>query len=201
MGTHALALCLGPRSACVSQRSELAVGLIVTTATVAVLSLVPLHPPHLVPTHTTLAVHQTTSEHVCSPNVQLSAGRDGVLFQGTLRIATALLKLGVVLLVGGEGGCEWAGGLWLGTRRTVIVTVGVHATMTGPGVNATVSLLMRVRKTGECSMIPGRPAPQTRCDTVRQVRTVTTVRGAQREGAGLTMQRIAMQAQMMLLQC
>lgn len=146
-------------------------------------------------------MHQTTSERVCSPNVQLSAGRDGVLFQETLRIATALRKLGVVLLVGGEGGCEWAGGLWSGTRRTVIVTAGVHATMTGAGVSATTSLLMRARKMGECHMIPGRLVPQTRCGTVRQVRTVTTVHGAQLEGAGLTMQRIAMQAQMMLLQC
>jgi hypothetical protein len=38
--------------------------------------------------------------------VLLSTGKDGALFQGTLRIAIALHKLGVVLLVGGKGGCE-----------------------------------------------------------------------------------------------
>jgi hypothetical protein len=133
--------------------------------------------------------------------VPLSAGKDGALFQGTLRIATVLHKLGVVLLVGGEGNCEWAVGLWLGTRRTVVVTVGVLATMTEAGVGDTASLPRKARKIGECNMTPGHPAPQTRCGTVKQVRTVITVRGAQLEGAGLITQRIAMRAQMMLLLC
>jgi len=197
MGTHALALCLGLRSACASQRCKPPVSQTATAAAVALQSPVPLRRPHLVPAPTTLSVHQITNELVCSPSVQLSAASDGALCQGTQRTATGLHKHGVVSPVDGEDDGVWAEELWCGTRRTATVTgSGVPATMIGVGAGANV-LQMRVRKMGVCSTIPGQPGPRTKCGTVRQARTVIQVHGAWHGVTGLTMQRIAMQAQMM----
>lgn len=189
MVTHALALCLGPRSACASQRCELPVSRTARAAAVAVLIPVPLHP---VQAPTTLAVRQTTSEHVCSLSVQLSAGNDDALSQGTRRTATDLHKRGGAFPADDEDDGVWEGGLWCGTRRTVTVIGGVPATMTEAGVDAGMPLVMRVRKMAGCSTIPEGHGPQTRCSTVRPVRIVTQVHGVLHGGAGLTMQRIAM---------
>jgi len=98
--------------------------------------------------------------------------------------------------VGDEGSSVQDGGLQCDTRRTVTVTGGALATVTEVGAGALVQHLMRVKKMAESSMIPGLLELRTKCDTVKQVRTVTQVCGARLGAAGLIMQRIAMQAQM-----
>lgn len=134
--------------------------------------------------------------------MQLSAERDGVLCQGTLRTVIDLHKRVAVSQVGDEGSSVKAGGLRYDTRRTVTVTGGALATVTevgasaGASASAIVQHLMRVKKIVESSMIPGLLELRTKCGTVKQVRTVTQVCGAQLGGVGLIMQRIAMQAQM-----
>lgn len=165
-------------------------------ATVIVQIPVPLLHPRLVQARTTLTVCQTENGHVWNLSVQLSAERDGVLCQGTLRTAIDLHKHGAVSQVGDEGSSVWVGGLWFDTRRTVTVTGGAPATVTGMGAGAIMQHVLRVKKIKESSMIPGPLGLQTKCGTVRQVRTVTQVCDAQHGGAGLTMQRIAMQVQM-----
>ena len=127
--------------------------------------------------------------------MQLLAERDGVLCQGTLKTVIDLHKHVAVSQVGDEGSSVQAGGLQCDTRRTVTVTGGALATVTEVGAGAIVQHLMRV-KIAESNMIPGLLELRTKCGTVKQVRTVTQVCGARRGGAGLIMQRIAMQAQM-----
>jgi len=127
--------------------------------------------------------------------VQLLAERDGVLCQGTLKTVIDLHKHVAVSQVGDEGSSVQAGGLQCDTR-TVTVTGGALATVTEVGAGAIVQHLMRVKKMAESSMIPDLLELRTKCGTVKQVRTVTQVCGARLGGAGLIMQRIAMQAQM-----
>jgi len=134
--------------------------------------------------------------------VQLLAEKDGVLCQETLKTVIDLHKHVAVSQVCDEGSSVQAGGLQCDTRRRVRVTGGALATVTEVGAGASASAgaivqhLMRVKKMAESSMIPGHLELQTKCGTVKQVRTVTQVCGARLGGAGLIMQRIAMQAQM-----
>jgi hypothetical protein len=165
-------------------------------ATVTVRIPVPLLLHHPVQAPTTLTACRIESKHVWNLSVQLSAERDGVLCQGTLRTAIDLHRHVAVSQVGDEGTSVWAGGLWFDTRRTVTVTDGALAAVRGVGSGAIVQHPVRVKKTAESSMIPGLLGLRTKCGTVRQVRTVTPVCGALLGGAGLIMQRIAMQAQM-----
>ena len=167
-------------------------------ATVTVRIPVPLLRRHPVQAPTTPVACQSESEHVWNLSVQPLAEKDGVLCQGTLKTVIDLHKRVAVSQVGDEGSSVQAGGLQCDTRRTVTVTGGALATVTevGAGAGAIVQHLMRVKKMAESSMIPGLLELRTKCGTVKQVRTVTQVCGARLGGAGLIMQRIAMQAQM-----
>ena len=165
-------------------------------ATVTVRIPVPLLHRHPVQAPTTPIAYQVESEHVWNLNVQLLAERDGVLCQGTRRTVIDLHKHVAVSQVGDEGSSVQAGGLQFDTRRTVTVTGGPLATVTEVGAGAIVQRLTRVMKMTESSMIPGLLELRTKCGTVKRVRTVTQVCGAQLGGAGLIMRRIAMQAQM-----
>lgn len=165
-------------------------------ATVTFQIPVPLH-HHPVQVPATPITCQTESEHVRNLSVQLSAERDGVLCQGTLRTVIDLHKHVAVSQVGDEEGSSvQAGGLRYDIRRTVRVTGGALATVTEVGASAIVQQLLRVKKMVESSMIPGLLESRTKCGTVKQVRTVIQACGARLGGVGLIMQRIVMQAQM-----